>query len=205
MCYPLFQAEWDRYDQRNHQTYNYLEALSAHVIVNPTTIRSRRFRQRGTVNKKNFISSNISAAPVYDVYISQLIRYWRVCGYYATYKVFFINRPSLSEPSWSYGSWIYNYMCTQCLSPLKLWVPTPFMAKWSFNLAFRYIEDVLSLNNCMFGDFVDRIYPIQLEIKDNKYTDRSHYVIKFVSDLRQVGGFFRVLRFPPPIKLTATI
>jgi len=20
--------------------------------------------------------------------------------------------------SWSYGSWIYNYMCTQCLSPL---------------------------------------------------------------------------------------
>jgi hypothetical protein len=28
------------------------------------------------------------------------------------------------------------------------------------------------------------------------------YVIKFVSDLRQVGGFLRVLRFPPPIKLT---
>jgi hypothetical protein len=28
---------------------------------------------------------------------------------------------------------------------------------------------------------------------------------KFVSDLRQVGGFFWVLRFPPPIKLTATI
>jgi hypothetical protein len=33
----------------------------------------------------------------------------------------------------------------------------------------------------------------------------QHYVIKFVSDLRQVGGFMRVLRFPPPIKLTATI
>jgi hypothetical protein len=27
----------------------------------------------------------------------------------------------------------------------------------------------------------------------------QHYVIKFVSDLRQVGGFLRVLRFPPPI------
>ena len=27
------------------------------------------------------------------------------------------------------------------------------------------------------------------------------YVIKFVSDLRQVGGFLWVLRFPPPIKL----
>jgi hypothetical protein len=30
----------------------------------------------------------------------------------------------------------------------------------------------------------------------------QHYVIKFVSDLRLVGGFLRVLRFPPPIKLT---
>jgi hypothetical protein len=27
-------------------------------------------------------------------------------------------------PSWSstYGSWIYNYLCNQCLSPLTLWV-----------------------------------------------------------------------------------
>ena len=25
----------------------------------------------------------------------------------------------------------------------------------------------------MFGDFVDRIYPIELEIKDTTYTDRS--------------------------------
>ena len=33
----------------------------------------------------------------------------------------------------------------------------------------------------------------------------QHYVIKFVSDLRQVGGFPRVHRLPPPIKLTATI
>ena len=31
------------------------------------------------------------------------------------------------------------------------------------------------------------------------------YGIKFVNDLRQVGGFLRVLRFPPPIKLTTTI
>ena len=31
------------------------------------------------------------------------------------------------------------------------------------------------------------------------------YVIRFVSDLVQVGGFLRVFRFPPPIKLIATI
>jgi hypothetical protein len=33
----------------------------------------------------------------------------------------------------------------------------------------------------------------------------QHYVITFVSDLRLVGGFLRVLQFPPPIKLIATI
>ena len=43
----------------------------------------------------------------------------------------------------------------------------------SFNFTFRYIDDVLSLNNSRFGDFVDRIYPIELEIKDSTDTDTS--------------------------------
>ena len=38
---------------------------------------------------------------------------------------------------------------------------------------FHYIDDVLSLNNSRFGDFVDRIYPIELEIKDTTDTDTS--------------------------------
>jgi hypothetical protein len=41
-----------------------------------------------------------------------------------------------------------------------------------FNFTFRYIDDVLSLNNCKFGDFVDRIYPTELEIKDTTDTAR---------------------------------
>ena len=36
----------------------------------------------------------------------------------------------------------------------------------SFNFTFRYIDDVLSLNNPKFGDYVDFIYPAELEIKD---------------------------------------
>ena len=43
----------------------------------------------------------------------------------------------------------------------------------SFNFTFCYIDDVLSLNNSRFSDFVDRIYPIELEIKDTTDTDRS--------------------------------
>ena len=51
--------------------------------------------------------------------------------------------------------------------------------------------------------------PITTNVSSNpvhgKVYSIQHYVIKFVSDLRQVGGFLRVLRSPPPIKLTATI
>jgi hypothetical protein len=43
-----------------------------------------------------------------------------------------------------------------------------------------------------------------IPVHDEVYSIQ-HYVIKFVSDLRQVGGFLRVLRFPPPIKMTTTI
>ena len=43
----------------------------------------------------------------------------------------------------------------------------------SFNFTFRYIYDVLSLDNSRFGDFIDRIYPIELEIKDTTDTDTS--------------------------------
>jgi carbon starvation protein CstA len=34
-----------------------------------------------------------------------------------------------SSWSWSYGNWIYKYLCNQCLISLKLWVRTPFMAR----------------------------------------------------------------------------
>jgi hypothetical protein len=43
----------------------------------------------------------------------------------------------------------------------------------SFDFTFRYIDDVLSLNNSRFGVFVDRIYPIELEIKDTTDTNTS--------------------------------
>jgi hypothetical protein len=43
----------------------------------------------------------------------------------------------------------------------------------SFNFTFRYIDDVLSINNSRFGDFFDRIYAIELEIKVTIDTDRS--------------------------------
>jgi hypothetical protein len=43
------------------------------------------------------------------------------------------------------------------------------------------------------------------EFESRSWRGVQHYVIKFVSDLRQVSGFIRVIRFPPPIQLTAMI
>ena len=43
----------------------------------------------------------------------------------------------------------------------------------SAKFTFRYIDDVLSLNNSRFGDFVDRRYHIELEIKVTTDTDMS--------------------------------
>ena len=42
----------------------------------------------------------------------------------------------------------------------------------SLNFSLHYTDDVISLYNSMFGDFIDRIYPIELVIKDTSYTDR---------------------------------
>jgi hypothetical protein len=34
-----------------------------------------------------------------------------------------------SGTPWSYGSWIYNYLCNQCLPPLMLWVRISIRAR----------------------------------------------------------------------------
>ena len=42
----------------------------------------------------------------------------------------------------------------------------------SFNLTYRYIDDVLSINNHNFHNYVHLIYPDELEIKDTTESDR---------------------------------
>ena len=37
----------------------------------------------------------------------------------------FFNLERVLRGGWSYGSWIYNYLCNQCLSLLQLWVQIP--------------------------------------------------------------------------------
>ena len=44
----------------------------------------------------------------------------------SNYNEYQYNRVSWS---WSYGSWTYNSMCNQCISPLKLWVQISFIGR----------------------------------------------------------------------------
>jgi len=41
-----------------------------------------------------------------------------------------------SSWSWSYGSWDYNYLCNEWLSPLKFWVQAPLITRctWYNNM-----------------------------------------------------------------------
>jgi len=57
-------------------------------------------------------------------------------------------------------------------------------------------------HNCMVVGFTTT-YAISVYHQSRRGV--QHYMIKFVSDLRQVSDFLWVLKFPPPIKWTATV
>jgi hypothetical protein len=57
------------------------------------------------------------------------------------------------------------------------------------NFTFRYIDDVLSLNNSRFGDFLDRIYPIGLETKNTTDTDRTASYLDLHFEIDSEGRF----------------
>ena len=40
----------------------------------------------------------------------------------------------------------------------------------AFNFTYRYIDDVFSINNSRFAEFLPLIYPPELEIRDHRYS-----------------------------------
>ena len=55
--------------------------------------------------------------------------------------------------SWLYGSWIYNYLCNQCLSPLKLWVRIPFMSRCTWYNIIWYSLSVTCDRSVVFSGY----------------------------------------------------
>ena len=79
---------------------------------------------------------------------------------------------------------LYSYEADFIQEPLK---KNEKKLARSFNFTFCYIDDVLSLNNSSCGDFADRIYPIELEIKDTKDTDRSVWYLNLHLEIDSEG------------------
>ena len=63
----------------------------------------------------------------------------------------------------------------------------------------------LVLRQEVFSKIIQMDFLFLYSNKICKLQGAQQYVIKFVIDLRHVGVFLGVLRFSPPIKLTATI
>ena len=59
----------------------------------------------------------------------------------------------------------------------------------SFCFTYRYIDDVLSINNPTFGDYINIIYPVELEIKDT--TDADHHA-SYLDLLLKYDNFHRL-------------
>ena len=81
--------------------------------------------------------SNYFLVQVRNLYLNSFMTFWPgwLTGFeqniiYIPFIYILINIICIGpSSSWSYGSWIYNYLWNQCLSPLKLWDWTLFMAR----------------------------------------------------------------------------
>jgi len=93
-------------------------------------------------------------------------------------------------------------MCTSCaplLADLFLYSYEADLIQWLlkkhenklariFNFAYHYTDDVLSLNNSRFCDFVDCIHPIELEIKYTTDITRSASYLTYTSKMTVRAG-----------------
>ena len=148
----------------NSKLKDRLRELVQRCFIKKNVLRRYKYlvlgRDRSYFMKSHFVStrkfSETDIINMLDLFLLQHIRYlWWTC----------FSTDSLHT---------YGYkLCSSSrrLVPLFVWGRLHALASQE-NFMFRYIDDVFSLNNSRFGDFVDRIYLIELEIKDTTDTDR---------------------------------
>ena len=70
-----------------------------------------------------------------------------------------------------------------------------------FDFTYRYIDDVLSINNPEFENYLGQMYPVEVEIKDTTESNTSASYLDFFSVDRGGGGF----NFTLPFMINVTI
>ena len=74
----------------------------------------------------------------------------------------------------------------------------------AFNFTYRYIDDVLSINNSRFAEFLPLIYPPELEVKETTYTASSALFLDLYLEFDDSGQIstkiydfnFKIINFP---------
>ena len=104
---------------------------------------------------------------------------------------------------WSYGSWIYNYICNQCLSPLILWVQISIRARCTtlchkvcqWLVTSRRFSPVSSTNKTDRHDITEILLKVPLNII--KQTNKNNIIrtplLQWKSDLSWRGQFSSIL------------
>jgi hypothetical protein len=88
---------------------------------------------------------------------------------------------------WSYGSWIYNYLCNQCLSPLMLWVristrarcTTPCDKVCQWLVTGRWFSPVSSINKTDRHEITEIL--LKVTLSTIKQTNKQWTVMHFCS------------------------
>jgi len=95
------------------------------------------------------------------------------------------------------GSWISNYLCYHCLSPPLLWVWTPLKRGVLVTTLYDKVCQWLATGRWFSRSGRGEQHYVIKFVSDLRQVGGflQHYVIKFVSDLRQVGGFLRYSKF----------
>jgi hypothetical protein len=77
---------------------------------------------------------------------------------------------------------------------------------WVRVIFLTYLEDMTNrIQDIVKLGVIEVIDVVSSNTAHGEVNSLQHYVIKFGSDLRQIGGFLRVLSFHLPIKLNAIL
>ena len=134
------------YSNSNHtiigeiDIYPHLEKPFAwpHLFIMRSGFGPQKYLNSVTFNLKDMYQSNSDLLCIlyrFDFAYANIPLYFgtRVCFVFLFYLVIeihkYVNNQLTNHKgswwSWSHGSWIYNYLCNQCISLLTLWVRIP--------------------------------------------------------------------------------